>query len=252
MSVKYDFKGRRVLVTGGAKGLGKAVVDKFLEAGAHVIILDRDQERLLKVKEEHPSVELIVADLLDWNDSRAKVLAAAPIDHLVNNAGIAEIATFQNISPESIDRIFGINFKAAVNMGQAVAEGLTKSGKSKGTIVNVSSIMSNRSFPSGGMYCCTKAAVSMLTKVMATELEPQGIRVTEVRPTLMITELIPQTTEENISATQDLVKFCLDKQLTKRLLTVEETAESILFLSSDSTAMVNGSDILIDGGMYST
>jgi len=251
MSVTYNFSGKRVLVTGGAKGLGAAVVSKFVAAGATVIALDRDGTALAALKASHPTVITVTADLLDWDKSRAAVEAlGGPIHHLVNNAGIPEVVAFTNMTSENVDRIFGVNFKACINMGQVMAKGLEKHGVTTGgTIVNVSSIMDNRTVPGAGLYCCTKAAVTMLAKVMALELAPQKIRVNVVRPTLMATELIPQNTEYYKQVAEGVLKFCLERQITKRLLTVEETANAILYLSSDASEMCNGSGILVDGGL---
>lgn len=90
----------------------------------------------------------------------------------------------------------------------------------------------------------------MLTKAMAVELAPLKIRVNAVRPTLMATDILPLDNEYRLQVRDGLVNFCMERQLSKRLLTVEETADAILFLSSDAAEMVNGSDILVDGGVY--
>lgn len=104
--------------------------------------------------------------------------------------------------------------------------------------------------PGAALYCSTKAAVTMLTKAMAVELAPLKIRVNAVRPTLMATDILPLDNEYRLQVRDGLVNFCMERQLSKRLLTVEETADAILFLSSDAAEMVNGSDILVDGGVY--
>jgi len=137
-----------------------------------------------------------------------------------------------------------------ISMGQVMAKSMEAHGIPSGTIVNVSSIMDSRAVVGGGLYCCTKAAVTMLTKIMALELAPQKIRVNEVRPTLMATELLSQDTPLAKEVGQRILEYCLDRQITKRLLSVEETANAVLYLSSDASEMVNGSDILVDGGVY--
>ncbi|OXA50615.1 Carbonyl reductase [NADPH] 2 [Folsomia candida] len=239
MSVTYNFSGKRVLVTGGAK--------------ASVIALDLDKDALADLKSTHPSVTTIHADLSDWEKSREAVLAlpTGPIHHLVNNAGISEVVEFSKITPKNVDTIFGINYKALINMGQVMAKTLEQGGVTTGgTIVNVSSILDSRVVPGAALYCSTKAAVTMLTKAMAVELAPLKIRVNAVRPTLMATDILPLDNEYRLQVRDGLVNFCMERQLSKRLLTVEETADAILFLSSDAAEMVNGSDILVDGGVY--
>jgi len=256
MSVTYDFKGKRVLVTGGASGLGKAVCLKFLQSGAKVFALDRNADNLKKLREEHPGIEVVVADLLDWEQSRKAVetlqISVGGFHHLINNAGIPEAAYFNDLMPDSIDRIFGVNFKALINMGQVMAKGHKAHGVDGGTIVNISSVMDNKTIPGVSLYCCTKAAVTMLTKCMAVELGPQNIRVNCVRPTLMQTELLSTGREFDQKMGGEVWNFVQGKQTAnmQRLCTVEEATDAVLYLSSDASSMVNGSGILVDGGVY--
>lgn len=98
------------------------------------------------------------------------------------------------------------------------------------------------------LYCCTKASVTTLTKAMAVELAPHGIKVNAVCPSRMDTEIVPMKTELDKQLAQDATKQCLEKQITKRLLTVEETADVIMYLSTDFGSMVNGTSFLVDGG----
>lgn len=103
------------------------------------------------------------------------------------------------------------------------------------------------------MYSCTKAAVIMLTKVMAVELAPLNIRVNCVRPTIMETNIGSGAVGKvNEDTSTEVVKFSLERQLIKRFSTVEETADAVLYLSSDASSMINGSNILVDGGAYTT
>lgn len=111
-----------------------------------MIALDLDKDALADLKSTHPSVTTIHADLSDWEKSREAVLAlpTGPIHHLVNNAGISEVVEFSKITPKNVDTIFGINYKALINMGQVMAKTLEQGGVTTGgTIVNVSSIVSH-------------------------------------------------------------------------------------------------------------
>jgi short-subunit dehydrogenase involved in D-alanine esterification of teichoic acids len=103
MSLKASFKGRRVLITGGARGIGFSIAKKFLEAGATVTILDQDKVQLQEVKRTHPSMETVFANLLYWEESRAILESLGEFHHLVNNAGIARPAEkLMDVKPESI------------------------------------------------------------------------------------------------------------------------------------------------------
>ena len=142
-SLHHSFAGRRVLVTGGASGLGRAAVQKFYDDGATVFVLDRNAEMLAALKKELPKATTICVDLLNWDEAKRAVEALAPLDHLVNNAGIAPIGGLHETTAEFFDKIIGINVKALLNVAQAFVKGIVQHGKADGgTIVNISSIVS--------------------------------------------------------------------------------------------------------------
>ncbi|ODM97275.1 L-xylulose reductase [Orchesella cincta] len=244
------FSGRRVLITGAGKGLGYALVKKFYENNALVFALDKKKAYLDALKEEFPNVSTICVDLRDWDETRRLVKSIAPIDHLVNNAAISGTSFFEDIAPEQIDGLFAVNFKAVVNVSQAVVKGLTQHGRAQGaTIVNISSVFDTT--PSKGIciYSCTKAAISMLTKSLALELGDQGIRVNSISPapTAMLKEMFVSTNPKIVHETQKV----LDRQVIKRPVQPAEAADLVLFLSSPNSAMITGSSVPIDGGIFS-
>lgn len=98
------------------------------------------------------------------------------------------------------------------------------------------------------MYCCTKAAVTMLTKALALELGPHNIRVTCVRPSVMLTNFVSDPSKQHTA--REIYDVLTGRQINKKVVTVEDTADSVLFLCSEASSMVNGSDILVDGGIY--
>jgi len=159
------FAGKRILVTGAGKGLGYAIVKRFYESGATVFALDKNKKALDELKTEFPGLSIILVDLRDWDETRRLVKTVAPIDHLVNNAAITQTSYFEEVAPEQIDELFGVNVKAVVNVSQVVVKGLKEAARTHGaTIVNVSSVFD--AIPSKGicMYSSTKAALLMLTK----------------------------------------------------------------------------------------
>jgi L-xylulose reductase len=267
MFAQFDFKGRRVLVTGGAAGLGLAIVKKFLEAGATVVVLDKDSSSIHELLEQHPTVEAIAVDLANWKQTTEAVSKVLPIHHLVNNAGVLRPAVpFLEIQSEDVDKIMDVNFKAIINVSQVVAGGMIKNNI-EGTIVNISSVMSIMAYERTTLYCASKAAISNLTKSMALELGQHNIRVNSVSPTAMATSMnisgngaptsvsdTPNKVEADGAAFKhwvtNFINALVSRQVVKRLLTTEETAELILYLSSTASAMIVGEDVLIDGGIF--
>ncbi|CAL8098955.1 unnamed protein product [Orchesella dallaii] len=249
MSVKYDFTGRTVLVTGGGKGLGKTIISKFINAGCtSVFVIEKDVNLLKQVEQEFPViVKGIQLDVTNWDEVQKVVGALGPIDLLINNAGIPEPEDFMEITSEGIDRIFAVNFKAIVNISQVVSSEMIKHGKG-GAIVNISSVLDDKALKGVSMYCCTKAAVTALTKSMALELGPHKIRVNCVRPSVMITNFVSDPSKQDVAIR--IFTTLTERQVTQSVVKVEETADSVLFLCSEASSMVNGSNILVDGGLY--
>jgi len=244
------FTGRRILVTGAAKGLGYAIVKKFYDNGAIVFALDKNKKSLEALKDEFKNVTTVCTDLRDWDETKRLVRACAPIDHLINNATISGTSFFDEIAQDQIDELFNVNFKAVVNVSQTVVKGLVASNRTQGsTIVNISSVFDNTPSKGISMYSCTKAAIVMLTKSMALELGEHGIRVNCISPapTVIAREMFVSPNPKIIQATQQV----LDRQVIKRPVQPSEAADIVLFLSSPASAMITGTSVPIDGGMTS-
>jgi len=248
-----SFEGKRVLVTGGANGLGKAIVKKFYEAKATVIALDKDEAGLAKLKQEFPTITTIQVDLVDWNKSKLAVEKILPIHHLVNNAGILRQPTsFLESSVEDIDLHFNVNFKSAFNMSQVFANGVIAHKLEGGTIVNVSSIGDRTWTPGVTTYCCTKAALTMLSKCMSGELGKYNIRANTVRPGAMETDLAKEALGSVYQEFAVSVAAAMERLVLKTKLETDHVADLVLFLSSPAAAMITGQDIALDGGLSFT
>jgi len=243
------FAGKRVLITGGGKGLGYAIAKKFYECGAVVIVLDKSKEELDELKDEFPHITTICVDLRDWDETKKAVESQHPIDHLVNNAAVSGTSFFEDISPEQIDKLFAVNFKAVVNVSQAAAKGMNRDEHTGATIVNISSVFDTTPSKGISMYSCSKAALLMLTKCMALELGANGIRVNCISPapTVMVKEMFVSSDPKIVHETQKV----LDRQVIKRPVQPAEAADIVLFLSSPSSSMITGSSIPVDGGIFS-
>jgi len=189
--MEMKFENRRILVTGAGRGIGRALC-KFLaeKSQATVFALARSADQLESLKKECPGINMVQADLNDWDATRAAVEKILPIDGLVNNAAIAQLAPFLDIKPEEIDASFQVNVKAVINVSQVVAKSMKESGgNGPKTIVNISSQAAQAALMLHTVYCGTKGALDIISKVMAVELGPSKIRVNCVNPTVVLTDM---------------------------------------------------------------
>ncbi|XP_066442637.1 L-xylulose reductase [Eleutherodactylus coqui] len=241
-----SFSGQRGLVTGAGKGIGRATVRALRAAGAEVIALSRSADDLQSLARECPGVETVCVDLGDWSATEAALSNMGPVDLLVNNAGVALLQPFLDVTQEAFDRSFDVNVRAAVLVSQIVARQMMKRGVG-GAIVNVSSQASQVALQDHAVYCSTKGALDTLTKVMALELGPKKIRVNCVNPTVVMTDMGRANWSDAQKAAPMLNRIPLG-----RFAEVDEVVHSILFLLSDKSAMITGSCLPVDGGFLVT
>ena len=186
---------------------------------------------------------------LDVNDSSrcAKwIEAAEPFDILVNNAGTNRPAPFIDVSPDDYDCVFGLNVRSAFFVAQVVARRLVSTGRG-GSTFNVSSQMGHVGAAGRMVYCATKHALEGLTKAMAAELGPKGIRVNSLCPTFIET---PMTAP--FLADAAFRAYALSKIKVGRLGRTEDVMGGIVFLASDASALMTGAALMLDGGWTST
>ncbi|XP_068160615.1 L-xylulose reductase isoform X1 [Antennarius striatus] len=193
-------------------------------------------------KTKCPSIIPVCVDLADWEATEATLQDVGPIDLLVNNAGCSSLQPFLEVTPDQFDRLFNVNVKAVVHVSQVVARGMKARG-SGGSIVNVSSQASKCALRDHAMYCATKGALDMLTKVMALELGPHQIRVNSVNPTVVMTEMGRMAWSDPDKANPVLSRVPLG-----RFAEVDDVVNSVLFLLSDKSNMTNGVTLPVDGG----
>ncbi|KAG8233906.1 hypothetical protein J437_LFUL005234 [Ladona fulva] len=240
--MEISFEGKRALVTGAGQGIGRETVKKLASCGAKVVALSRTPEHLQSLTVEVPSLETICVDLADWDATRKAIQCVGPIDCLVNNAAVALLESFMEITPANIDRSFNVNVKSVINVSQVVAKSMIDR-KLGGAIVNVSSQASQAALADHTVYCGTKGALDMVSKVMALELGPYQIRVNCVNPTVVMTAMGKIGWSKPGKAEPMLKKIPLG-----RFAEVHEVVDAILFLLSDKAAMINGATLPIDGG----
>jgi NAD(P)-dependent dehydrogenase (short-subunit alcohol dehydrogenase family) len=236
-----EFDGKRILVTGAGKGIGRVTAVKLAGEGAKVIALSRTASDLESLKREI-ACETIVCDLADMAETRRAVIEALPFDLLVNNAGTTKLEPFIDASLETFDWLMNVNAKAPMVVAQEAARDWIARGH-KGAIVNVSSMAAFQGLPDHVGYCATKGALDAMTRVMASELGPHGIRANCVNPVVTLTPMAVKAWSDEAKAASMLSRIPLG-----RFVEPEEVADVILFLLSDRSSMVNGSEILVDGG----
>ncbi|XP_067005153.2 L-xylulose reductase [Anabrus simplex] len=239
--MEISFATKRILVTGAGRGIGREVAKTLVKCGASVIAVCREKSLLDVLVQEVP-VTAVCVDLNDWGATHLAVKSVLPIDGLVNNAGIGIFEPFVDVKPESFDRSFNVNVKSVINVSQVVVQDLIKR-KTSGSIVNVSSQASQAALKDHTVYCATKGAVDMITKVMALELGPYNIRVNSVNPTVVLTELGKAAWSDPEKAGPMLSKIPMG-----RFADVEEVVNAILFLLSSRASMITGVTLPVDGG----
>jgi len=241
------------VVTGGAKGIGRAIARRFLEEGARVVIADTDDDAGPEAVEELGPlgdvryVECDVGERLDVRNMVAATIDAfGDIDVLVNNAAILVKADFLDLDPEDFDRVLRVNLKGALLCSQAVARHMVeriKEGGRPGAIVNLSSVNAVFAIPDQVPYSVSKGGLSQLTKVMALSLAPYGIRVNAIGPGSIATEML-----ESVMTRPEVRQTILSRTPLGRIGEPREIAAIAAFLASDQASYVTGQTIYADGG----
>lgn len=241
-------KGKIAVVTGGTRGIGYAIVEKYLANHATVILCGSRQETadkaVAKLKEQNPDwpVEGIAPDLGDYASVKAALDGVAErygrIDILVNNAGMSCSTPLAEYTPERFRKVMALNVDAAFYCIRAVYDTMTAQGS--GCIINTSSMVSRDGQPSGVAYPASKAAVNGMTLSLARELGPKGIRVNAVAPGIINTDMMQAVPKEVITPLINQIPL-------RRIGEPEDLANAFLFLASDAASYITGETIHVDG-----
>lgn len=246
----FNLKGRTALITGGSKGIGKAIARGFAEAGADIAICSRHEDELTRAADEikqglSTRVWTTVADLSKRDDAERlgqwALKTCGKIDILVNNAGSNKPQTLVETTFETWDEILQLNFTSCMQVARAVAPGMKE--RKWGRIIHLSSVMALASNSGRGLYSATKNALIAMARAHALELGPYGVTVNCIAPGPVATDL-----PMNMLSDEQKQKFA-ERTAVKRWGQAIDMVGPALLLASDAGAYITGNVILADGGM---
>lgn len=236
-------KGKNVLVTGGASGIGQATATRFLEEGCAVCVLDRSAEARTRVAQELPKLTGVIdADVSRLEQVQGALAEAidrmGSVDVLINNAGISIRHDFLDITPEAWDEVLGVNLKGAFYMAQTAARHMMDKGS--GVILNTASTAGSTGYPHYADYSASKGGLIALTRAMALELAPV-VRVNAISPGYVLTPM------QRAEYTDPMLEAVNRKIPLGRHAKPEEIAALFAFLASEDAAFATGHVYVVDG-----
>jgi len=242
----FRLDGRRALVTGAGRGIGLGAAGVLAELGAAVTLVARTREdveaAVEDIRAKGGSADHLVLDVMDIEAMAAVIAEREPYNILFNNAGLNRINSFVDVKVEDFDYIFGLNVRAAFFIAQAVARKLIEAGQ-PGSIINVSSQMGLVGAADRSVYCASKWALEGMTRAMAIDLAPHGIRVNTICPTFVATPMA-----NRFLSSPEFQAFVKSKIKLGRVGEVRDLLGAIALLASDASSLMTGSSVVIDGG----
>lgn len=248
---RLRLEGKVAVVTGGHRGIGASISIALAEQGCDVVVIDRAgsadspvREALNTLGRKRYTIKADLASSASVAEAAAKAVACVSPRHisiLINNAGVAALGPAAELSTADWNRTFAVNTSAPFQLAQALFPSL--SGGGGGAIVNVSSAAGGGALADHAAYCASKAALDMLTKSLALEWGPRGVRVNGVAPTVVLTEM-----GMRVWSAEEKSKPMLARIPLGRFAQPEDVADAVVFLATDAAAMITGQVLSIDGG----
>ncbi|KAL0979063.1 hypothetical protein UPYG_G00180050 [Umbra pygmaea] len=250
-----SLKGKVTLITGASSGIGAGASIMFAKLGALLALNGRDVENLAKISKQCTDMGaaeplLVPGDLT--NEDTVKTTVEQTVAHfgrldvLINSAGILAMGSIETSDLAQYDKVMDINVRSVYHLTQLCVPHLIKT---KGSIVNVSSVAGQRSFPGALAYCMSKSAIDQFTQCIALELAPMQVRVNSVCPGVIITDVHRRAGLDEEQYAQFLEK-CKQTHALGRPGEVEEVAHAIAFLASDASSFITGVNLPVDGGRH--
>lgn len=253
MSVQFNLSGKVAIVTGGGRGIGKAISLGLAQSGATVVLASRTAEDLettaAQIRDQGGKALAVPTDLTDEAQLEAlcakTIEAFGRIDILVNNAARSFLRGLMDLRVDGWDKVFDTNVKAVWLLSRAVAKHMM--AQKNGRIINITTVGAEKAELGMAAYDCSKAALKMLTRCMAREWAPLGIQVNAVGPGLTRTKF-----SEPIWSNPDIEKHVTSTLPMGRIAEPEEIVPAVLFLASDAASYMTGHTIYVDGGALTT
>jgi 3-hydroxybutyrate dehydrogenase len=241
---------RRAVVTGGGRGIGRTVAAALSAAGHAVTIFGRNEATLKAAVDGGAAVDYRTVDVTDRDALMAALAAAGAVDILVNNAGIANSESFIKTDDAHFRRMMAVNFESVVTATRAVLPGMID--RKFGRVISVASIAGLKGAAYASAYAASKHAVVGLTRSIALEVARHGVTVNAVCPGYVDTDIVTESVKRVIARTgrtaeEALTVFTRDNPQ-GRLITVDEVADAVLWLSGDNASAINGQAIVVSGG----
>ncbi|GEL76195.1 oxidoreductase [Tenuibacillus multivorans] len=247
----FELKGKRAVVTGATKGIGRAIAMAYAEAGADVILIARSDEDLSQTAKQieqdyQVNVDYIAASVteLDYIKHQLDILTGlGAVDILVNNAGMNIRSEALDVTEDEWQQIIDTNMKSALFLSKHIAKQMIDQNK-KGKIISVSSVAGQTALRTGVIYAMTKAAIIQMTKTLSLEWGKYGINVNAIGPWYFPTALT-----EKLLQDEQYVQDIVDRTPMGRIGKLEEIAGPAVFLASDASNYMTGQTLMVDGGM---
>lgn len=247
----FDLKGKKAIITGATKGIGRAISFSYAEAGADVILIARSLEDLKSTAEQieknfNVKADYIASSVTDLDHIIGQIndlTESRGVDILVNNAGMNIRSEALNVTEDEWQQIIDTNMKSAFFLSKNIAKMMIENNN-KGKIISVSSVAGQTALRTGVVYAMTKAAIIQMTKTLALEWGQYGINVNAIGPWYFPTALT-----EKLLKDEQYVQDIVDRTPMRRIGKLEEIAGPAVFLASDASNYMTGQTLMVDGGM---